>query len=171
MQKYLLLASLFLISPRIEAESITGRVVGISDGDTITLVDDNNMQYKIRLAGIDAPEKRQAFGNASKISLSDLIFSQRIIADWTKKDRYGRFVAKITLNGTDINLLQIQRGMAWFYFKYQNELKQENRIEYVQAHQNSANSKIGLWADSAPEAPWDFRKRQKKMSLISASIN
>ncbi|MDP3087504.1 MAG: thermonuclease family protein [Methylotenera sp.] len=158
----MLLAFFCLISPSIEAESIVGQVVGVSDGDTITLLDKNNSQYKVRLAGIDAPEKKQAFGNASKKFLSNLIFSKQVIADWSKRDRYGRLVAKITLNDKDINLLQIEQGMAWFYFKYQNELNQEDRIKYVQAHQNSENNKIGLWADSLAEAPWDFRKRQKK---------
>ena len=162
MQKHLFMTFLCLISASVQAESITGRVVGVSDGDTVTLLDNNNSQYKVRLAGIDAPEKKQAFGNASKRYLSDLVFSKEVTADWSKKDRYGRLVAKVKLNDNDINLLQIKHGMAWFYFKYQNELSQEDRIKYVQAHQNSENNKIGLWADSFAEAPWDYRKRQKK---------
>jgi len=162
MQKCFLLIFLCIFSASIQAVNITGWVVGVSDGDTITMLDDNNIQYKVRLAGIDAPEKKQAFGNASKKSLSDLIFSKQVIANWSKKDRYGRLIAKVTLNQSDINLMQIQRGMAWFYFKYQNELKPEDRIEYLHAHQNASYNRLGLWADDLPEAPWDFRKNKKK---------
>lgn len=151
-----------LFSVGIQAESITGRVVGVSDGDTITLLGEDNTQYKVRLAGIDAPEKKQAFGNASKKSLSDLVFSKQVVANWSKKDRYGRLIAKVVFNNSDINLMQIQRGMAWFYSKYKYELIQEDRIEYLQAHENARNKKVGLWADSLPEAPWDFRVSRKK---------
>ena len=136
--------------------------MGVSDGDTITLLGEDNTQYKVRLAGIDAPEKKQAFGNASKKSLSDLVFSKQVVANWSKKDRYGRFIAKVVFNNSDINLMQIQRGMAWFYSKYKYELIQEDRIEYLQAHENARNKKVGLWADSLPEAPWDFRVSRKK---------
>jgi endonuclease YncB( thermonuclease family) len=136
--------------------------VGVSDGDTITLLGEDNTQYKVRLAGIDAPEKKQAFGNASKKSLSDLVFSKQVVANWSKKDRYGRLIAKVVFNNSDINLMQIQRGMAWFYSKYKYELIQEDRIEYLQAHENARNKKVGLWADSLPEAPWDFRVSRKK---------
>jgi len=153
---------LCLFSVGIQAESITGRVVGVSDGDTITLLGEDNTQYKVRLAGIDAPEKKQAFGNASKKSLSDLVFSKQVVANWSKKDRYGRLIAKVVFNNSDINLMQIQRGMAWFYSKYKYELIQEDRIEYLQAHENARNKKVGLWADSLPEAPWDFRVSRKK---------
>ncbi len=136
--------------------------MGVSDGDTITLLGEDNTQYKVRLAGIDAPEKKQAFGNASKKSLSDLVFSKQVVANWSKKDRYGRLIAKVVFNNSDINLMQIQRGMAWFYSKYKYELIQEDRIEYLQAHENARNKKVGLWADSLPEAPWDFRVSRKK---------
>lgn len=162
MKQSLLIIFLCLFSVGIQAESITGRVVGVSDGDTITLLGEDNTQYKVRLAGIDAPEKKQAFGNASKKSLSDLVFSKQVVANWSKKDRYGRLIAKVVFNNSDINLMQIQRGMAWFYSKYKYELIQEDRIEYLQAHENARSNKVGLWADSLPEAPWDFRVSRKK---------
>jgi endonuclease YncB( thermonuclease family) len=86
---------------------ITGRVVGIADGDTITVLDNTNTQHKIRLAGIDAPEKKQAFGAVSKKSLSDLVYGKQMDVDWQKHDQYGRFVGKVLSGGLDVNLKQI----------------------------------------------------------------
>ena len=97
---------------------IEGRVVGVSDGDTITVLDRAKVQHKIRLAGIDAPEKGQAFGNASKENLSRLVFDSQVEAHCHKKDRYGREVCKVLRGATDVNLEQIRAGMAWWYREY-----------------------------------------------------
>jgi endonuclease YncB( thermonuclease family) len=94
------------------ANIIHGRVVGVSDGDSVTVIDANKTQYKIRLAGIDAPEKAQAYGQKSKQSLSDLVFGKQVDVEWSKRDRYGRTVGKLMLGGVDINLEQIKNGMA-----------------------------------------------------------
>jgi endonuclease YncB( thermonuclease family) len=150
-----------LLTQSAYAEVLTGRVVGVADGDTITLLDANNTQHKIRLGGIDAPEKNQAFGNVSKKSLSDLVYNQQVDVDWHKEDRYGRKVGKVLVNNKDANLEQIKRGMAWYYKKYKGELVQEDRISYVQAQQNAETNKLGLWVDESPIAPWDFRKQKR----------
>ncbi len=94
-------------------EVLKGKVVGVSDGDTITILDSAKDQHKIRLTGIDAPEKAQAFGQASKKSLSDLIFNKEVEVVWVKHDRYQRIIGKVVLNGEDICLEQVRRGMAW----------------------------------------------------------
>ena len=125
------------------AVTLEGRIVGIADGDTITILDASNMQYKIRLAGIDAPEKKQDFGNVSKRSLSDMVFNQQVKVDWDKSDRYGRLVGKVLLNGKDVNLEQIRLGMAWYYRKYKNELVFDDRISYPQAEEDAM--KKSLW--------------------------
>lgn len=140
------------------AEVLSGRVVGVADGDTITVLDSTNTQHKIRLGGIDAPEKKQAFGNVSKKSLSDMVFNKQVEVDWHKEDRYGRKVGKVLVNNQDINLEQIKRGLAWFYKKYKGELAQEDRIAYVQAQQDAEANQLGLWVDQHPIPPWDFRK-------------
>lgn len=140
------------------AEVLSGRVVGVADGDTITVLDSTNTQHKIRLGGIDAPEKKQAFGNVSKKSLSDLVFNKQVEVEWHKEDRYGRKVGKVLVNNEDINLEQIKRGLAWFYKKYKGELVQEDRIAYVQAQQDAEANQVGLWVDQHPIPPWDFRK-------------
>ena len=97
-------------------------MVGVADGDTIILLDADKVQDKVRLTGIDAPEKSQSFGKASKKSLLNLVYDRKVIIDWHKKDQYGRTVGKVLINGVDANLEQIKTGMAWFYRKYQNEL-------------------------------------------------
>ena len=140
------------------AEVLSGKVVGVADGDTITVLDSTNTQHKIRLGGIDAPEKKQAFGNVSKKSLSDMVFNQQVEVDWHKEDRYGRKVGKVLVNNEDINLEQIKRGLAWYYKKYKGELVQEDRIAYLQAQQEAEANQLGLWIDQHPIPPWDFRK-------------
>jgi len=86
------------------AATLDGVVVGVSHGDTVTVLDSRKQQHKIRLSGIDAPEKSQPFGQTSKESLSELIFHKAVSVDWDKQDRYGRTVGKILINGQDINL-------------------------------------------------------------------
>jgi endonuclease YncB( thermonuclease family) len=140
------------------AATLEGRVVGVADGDTITVLDKSNTQFKIRLSGIDAPEKKQDFGNASKKSLSDLVYDQQVTVDWHKEDRYGRIVGKVIRDKVDINLEQIKKGMAWFYRNYQNELELDDRLDYLHAEEAALKNQIGIWSLQSPIPPWDFRK-------------
>lgn len=150
----------FFIGNIASASVIHGRVVGVSDGDTVTVIDANKTQYKIRLAGIDAPEKAQAYGQKSKESLSDLVFGKQVDVEWSKQDRYGRTVGKIVLGGVDINLEQIKRGMAWHYKQYQNEQSQEDRDAYAQYQSQAQERRVGLWRDPAPIEPAVFRQKK-----------
>jgi len=156
--KSLLLILLFSFTAITEAATLVGHVVGVTDGDTITILDATKTQYKIRLAGIDAPEKKQAFGNASKKSLSDMVFDKVVSVQYDKEDRYGRIVGKVLINGVDANLEQVKRGLAWWYKKYQKEQIHQDRLDYLHAQEYAENEQIGLWAESDPIAPWDFRK-------------
>jgi len=206
------------------AETITGRVVGVADGDTITVLDADKVQHKIRLAGIDAPEKKQAFGQRSKQSLSDLAFGKDVIVETTKRDkyrreigkvlvngrdadkvqhkirlsgidapekkqpfgnrskeslsdlafdktadgetskrdRYGRQIGKVLVNGRDVNLVQVERGMAWFYRQYQREQSPNDRRLYEAAEEAARAGKRGLWRDADPVPPWEFRRNKSK---------
>lgn len=139
------------------AEAYIGRVIGVSDGDTITVLDNSNTQHKIRLAGIDAPEKSQAFGQRSKENLSVLVFGKSVLVDSRKNDRYGRSIGKITVNGQDANLAQIRAGFAWHYKAYEKEQLPADRAAYSQAETDARRRRAGVWQDSMPIPPWDFR--------------
>ena len=143
------------------AEPIKGEVVSISDGDTVTVLDATHVQHKIRLSGIDAPEKSQPFGQRSKQALADQVFRKQVTIEWSKQDKYRRNVGRvITANGIDANLKQIEQGMAWHYKKYQNEQPAPERERYSQAEEKARSQGLGLWQDANPEPPWDYRKRK-----------
>ena len=120
-----------------QAETLDGYVVAISDGDTITVLDAKRQQYKIRLAGIDAPEKAQAFGERSKQHLAELVFNKLVTVEWDKFDRYSRTIGKVLVNGTDANLEQIKAGMAWWYEKYKKEQSTDDQRDYRVAEQQA----------------------------------
>lgn len=151
---------LFCIGVVSEAGTIEGRVVGVADGDTITVLYDTHTQHTIRLAGIDAPEKRQAFGNVSKQSLADMVAGQSVAVEWVKVDKYKRKVGKVLLNGVDCNLVQIQRGLAWHYKKYQDEQPPSDQQSYAEAEDAARAAQVGLWRDVDPMAPWEFRHKR-----------
>jgi endonuclease YncB( thermonuclease family) len=143
------------------AETITGLVVGVSDGDTITVLDKQHHQHKVRLAAIDAPEKRQDFGNRSKQSLSDLAYRRHVKVETGKTDRYGRQVGNVIVNGLDVNLEQVRRGMAWHYKAYEREQSVADRQSYAGAEDTARAASEGLWALPSPVAPWEFRLTRK----------
>lgn len=139
------------------ADTLRGRIVGVSDGDTVTLLDAARQQHKIRLAGIDAPEKSQAFGQRAKERLSDLVFGQPVTVEGRKTDRYGRLVGKVIVSGTDANLMQLRAGMAWHYKQYEKEQTPADRQLYAQTERAAQDQRLGLWRDANPQPPWDFR--------------
>jgi endonuclease YncB( thermonuclease family) len=148
-------------SPRYE---LVGRVIGVADGDTITVLGINRVQHRIRLAGIDAPEKSQVYGNVSKQHLSALAFGQNVTVDYHKTDRYGRTVGTVLVNGRDVNLEQIRAGLAWHYKQYQGEQTPKDRAPYAQAELSARKNRSGLWRDLNPVPPWEFRRSGSKSS-------
>lgn len=140
------------------AATIEGRVVAVADGDTITVLDADKVQHKIRLAGIDAPEKNQAFGQRSKESLSELVFSKTVTVQTDKRDKYRREVGKVLVDGVDANLVQVQRGLAWHYKAYEREQSASDRKAYADAENEASAARHGLWADVEPVLPWEFRR-------------
>lgn len=143
------------------AYELTGRIISIADGDTVTLLDANLQQHKIRLSGIDAPERRQPFGNRSRLHLGALVFGRQVTADCPKTDRYKRAVCRLEVDGVDANLAQIEAGMAWHYKAYAREQPPADRWRYAKAEDRARDARQGLWADRAPMAPWDFRTTRK----------
>ena len=158
MKKLILIFILFL-SNFANAKTIEGLVVGVADGDTITVLDQQKNTYKIRLQGIDAPEKKQAFGEKSKQSLHDLVHSKQVRIEYDKEDKYGRIVGKVTVDDVDVCLQQLVLGMAWHYKKYQNEQSVSDRALYSETELKSKSLKLGLWTDDTPMPPWEFRKK------------
>lgn len=150
------------------AATLEGRVVGVADGDTVTVLDDRNQQHKIRLAGIDAPEKAQPFGQRSKENLSRLAFGKEVRVEWDKRDRYGRSVGKIWVQSPDCprcgltldaGRAQLAAGMAWWYRKYAAEQSPADRTAYEFEENEARVRRVGLWRDQDPIPPWEWRRK------------
>jgi endonuclease YncB( thermonuclease family) len=163
-------ALLLALTVGVHAETITGRVVGVADGDTVTVLDSQKVQHKIRLSGIDAPEKAQPFGNRSKQNLSDLVFQKEVSVDWQKRDRYGRIVGKVMVQPPDCptcpktldtGQAQLIVGLAWWYRKYASEQSPQDRGRYESEETEARARRAGLWRDAEPVPPWDFRKAKR----------
>jgi len=150
-----------LAYPSVWAGTITGTVVRITDGDTLVILDTNKVQHKIRLMGIDAPEKKQAYGKKSKENLSGLVAGKFVVVEYDKLGRYKRVIGKILLNGKDVNLEQISSGLAWHYKQYQDDQSQSDRMKYSEAEIDARNAKRGLWNDPNPIPPWEYRKPKR----------
>lgn len=149
--------TLFALNPvSAGADSITGQVIGISDGDTLTLLQEHT-ELKIRLAAIDAPEKDQPFGQKSKQSLSDFCFKKTATAEIVDKDRYGRYVAVVSCGKTIVNDAQVQAGMAWVYRKYAKGFGHLYSLE-----REAQESHLGLWVDKHAIEPWLWRRAKRE---------
>lgn len=145
---------LFAASPKV-VEEFSGKVVGVTDGDTITVLV-NNESIKVRLEGIDAPESGQSFGTKSKQALSEMVFGKQVTIRKTGEDRYGRTLGVVVVGDVDANAKMIQDGWAWHFKKYNDE----ERLAKLEVEARGA--KRGLWAEATPLAPWDYRARLKK---------
>lgn len=133
------------------AAEIQGKVIRVLDGDTIDVLQDKT-PVRIRLANIDAPEKKQAFGRWSGEQLKRLVAAQYVTVTYTQRDRYGRIIGRVfTTNGTEANRYMVESGAAWVYERY-------NTDKALPALQRAAQAqKRGLWADSRPVPPWEWR--------------
>jgi endonuclease YncB( thermonuclease family) len=157
----LLSIALFSMPPRPVLGQSGGRVVAVADGDTITVLDPSNRQIRVRLAGIDAPEKSQDFGNKAKQYLSGLVYDKHVTLEGSKLDRYDRLVAKVMLGKVDINVTMIHAGLAWHYKQYEKEQTPTDRLIYSSAEKAARNLKTGIWSTPGPVAPWEFRAAAK----------
>ena len=137
---------------------ITGTVVGVGDGDTITVQDADLAQHKIRFFAIDAPETQQEFGRESKSNLSSLVLRKPTCVIVIEKDQYGREVGIVFVGGEDINLAQLRAGMAWHYKTHQRKQSETDRSMYDKAEDVARLEKLGLWKAPVAVAPWDYRK-------------
>ena len=140
------------------AARIVVEVVGVTDGDTLVVLDEDKAQHKVRIAGIDAPEKRQAFGTRAQQALASAVFRRTVVLEWHKRDRYGRLVAKVMAADRDIGLELITAGLAWHYKAYEQEQPPRDRQAYAVAETLARQRAIGLWSAASPMPPWEFRR-------------
>jgi endonuclease YncB( thermonuclease family) len=162
----LLLLITLLLSPPALAD-ISGRVVAVTDGDTIKVLDADNVQYKVRLKGIDAPEQGQPFGKASRNHLAFMVAGKEVRVVSSGEDRYGRVLGKVWVQPADCpscgktldaNYAQVLAGMAWWYRYYASEQSAEDRGRYESAEDEARARGWGLWADPDPVSPYEWRK-------------
>ena len=152
------------------ASVLEGTVVKVADGDTSTVLDSEKVQHRVRIAGIDAPEKGLPFGNASGKRLGELVARKKVRVEFDKHDHYGRIVGKVLVTPPDcptcgktldVGLAQITTGMAWWYRKYAREQSLEDQRRYEFAEQEAKAKRAGLWRDADPIPPWEFRAVQR----------
>ena len=151
----LLTTLFFLLSLAVQADTLEGNVVKIADGDTLTLLTSSNEQVKIRLAGIDTPERKQPFGNKAKQALANLAFQKQALIEVEAKDRYGRTVGVVFVDGLNVNAELVKQGMAWVYRKYTDD----KRLYTLESEAKQA--KRGLWLDENPIPPWEWRRGKR----------
>ena len=146
----------------------TAKVQRVVDGDTVHVEDEAGKNFKVRLIGIDAPEQNQPYGLASTYHLRELLLNKLVLLKSKPKkgktysvDRYNRVLAKIVLDGRDINLSQVLSGYAWHFKRYQNQQSPSDRESYSQAELHAKKNNLGLWGEKKPIAPWKWRKIKK----------
>ncbi len=162
---FMILTTLICVSIA-HAQTITGKVVGVADGDTITVLQDRT-QYKIRLYGIDTPEKSQDFGNRAKQFVSDMVFGKQVRVVQKDKDRYGRVVGMVYVGSTCVNQEIVRAGFAWVYRQY---CKDEICRDWSDLEAHAKASKIGLWSHPDPVPPWDYRRGARDTSKSKAIV-
>ena len=162
--KSIIIIILFLTS-RYTFADFNSQVVNIVDGDTLDVVNLDGQKLRIRLLGIDTPELKQRFGYESFLYLKKMLNGKSVKIISKPKDNkpytlgyYKRIIGKVILNGRDINLEMIEKGMAWHFKKYKKSQSIEDRYSYNKAENNAKKKKIGLWTDHSPLAPWEWRK-------------
>lgn len=162
------LCLILIVANHASAEVLEGKVTGIADGDTLYVLDSQRNNHKIRLLGIDAPERGQAFGEQSRQSLSRLTYRKAVRIDWESRDVYGRILGKVRVASArcrqydcpkefDVNLEQVRLGLAWWNKKYaDSQFPRDARI-YEIAERQAREKRAGLWADAHPTPPWRWR--------------
>lgn len=155
-------AWLMLVTPvAVFGETLVGKVVKVADGDTVTVLDADQVQHRVRLAGIDAPESNQPFGQAAKEALVKRVAGRTVAVEWHKRDQYDRLIGKVISDGTDAGLAQVRAGLAWWYRRFATEQTPVDRTIYEDAEAKAKASRRGLWSGPDPVAPWDWCKAAK----------
>jgi endonuclease YncB( thermonuclease family) len=152
-----LLLMLGLAPAAVAGGTLVGRCIAVPDGDTIIVRTADRKRHDIRLQGIDAPEKSQRYGMVSTTNLTRLVYQKQVEVDWNKHDHYGRQVGRVYVGDIDVNLAQVDAGLAWVYREYLDELSPADRKLFLQAEQAARERRLGLWRDRHPTPPWEWR--------------
>ena len=168
-QKIQLISLLVLLLPLLAAaETITGRVVKVTDGDTVHVLDSTKERHKIRLGGIDAPERKQPWGRASTEHLKAMVAGKQVRVKSVKYDRYGRLVGDVWVRPRDcpdcgktlfVNHAMVLDGMAWWYRYYAEDQSEGDQGRFESAEREALARKRGLWSEPDPTPPWVWRRR------------
>lgn len=140
------------------AETLEGLVVRVADGDTLDVLDAGHHTLRVRLLGIDAPEGGQAYGKVARQVLKDRVIQRHVTVRVQDRDRYGRLVGKVLLEGADLNLELVKEGMAWHYAHYAKDQFPGDAATYATAQREARAAHRGLWSQPDPEAPWEWRR-------------
>lgn len=144
-------------------------VLRVQDGDSLLIRRSGQTRSeRLRIAGIDAPERHQPHADASRAALAALVEGERVRIIPSKKDRYGRLVATIRLGERDIGLAMLEGGHAWYFRRYRRDLPAELRKPYERAEAMAREEGIGLWRDPAAQAPWEYRSVQRDQRADAA---
>jgi endonuclease YncB( thermonuclease family) len=146
----------YLKEQRQLGNTIIGKVIGISDGDTFRLLADGNRTVRIRLYGIDAPEKAQDYGTQSRQALSNLIFSKEVEVVQKSKDRYGRVIGISFVDGLNVNEEMLRIGLVWHYTDY------DKSERWANLQKEARQGRRGLWNQPNPTPPWQWRKEKRQ---------
>lgn len=169
----LVFGGILALSLQASADVLVGRVVAIADGDTLTVLDGENTEFRVRVGGIDAPERNQPFGQRARQYLAAITFGKEVEVRWTKRDRWRRIVGLVWVEAPDApcrgkpacpksldaGLAQVQIGLAWWYRKYAAEQSAADQDHYEQAESQAKAKRAGLWAEKDPIPPWEWRRR------------
>lgn len=139
-------------------ETPLGKVVAIADGDTVTVLTSEKKQVKVRLRGIDAPERKQAFGTKARDRLAELAMGKTVAAAGEGRDKYGRTIASLSVDGRDLGEQLVAEGLAWHYVRYSDD------PQLAAAERKARSARLGLWGDPEPVPPWEWRASAKERS-------
>lgn len=151
---------LLALAMAVQAQTLEGQVVCVSDGDSLTLVDAAQQEHALRLAGIDAPERGQPFGTAARLALAQAVQGKAVRFEVQKRDRYGRAVGRLSVDDVDVGLRLVEQGLAWHYARYAHEQTETERQAYAEAELKARQAGMGLWSEPNPVAPWEWRARR-----------
>lgn len=153
-----LLLLVFLFSPiLLSAHTLKGKIIRVSDGDTVVVLDSNNTQHRVRLDGIDCPEKGQPFGTKATNFVKELTSqSEYVVVEWEKKDRYGRILGVLYVGDINVNEKLLENGLAWHYKHFNKDQK------LADLEQQAKDKKLNIWSEKNPIEPYQWRKGKRE---------